>query len=154
MSLLRLSVSQSVKYLFHQNIKLVSLKTIHGTRIERFQPPTQLNLSGNAADNWKRFQQQFVLYLEAVDKSAASDKTKNAILLTIAGGEAPDIYNTFVFARQRGYQTCFTTAEIWCSLQSFKERDLWKIYLPSYSSKTIGTCRSFYHRFENQGKGL
>ena len=37
------------------------------------------------------------MHLEAVDKSNATDKSKNAILLTIAGSEALDIYNTFVF---------------------------------------------------------
>ena len=37
------------------------------------------------------------MYLEAIDKTSASDKTKNGILLTVAGEEALDVFNTFTF---------------------------------------------------------
>ena len=63
--------------------------------MERFQPPPSLELSGNVADQWKKFEQRFALYVEAIGKTDASDKTKNAILLTVAGDEALDVYNTF-----------------------------------------------------------
>ena len=67
--------------------------------MENFQPPSQLNLgSGNVVEKWRKFKQQFGFYLVAIDKSTAPDNSKNAILLTIAGEEALNVYNTFVFA--------------------------------------------------------
>ena len=67
--------------------------------MEKFQPPSQLNSgSGNVAEKWRKFKQQFGFYLVAIDKSTAPDNSKNAILLRIAGEEALDVYNTFVFA--------------------------------------------------------
>ena len=65
--------------------------------MDKFQPSSRLELSGNVATNWRRFSQQFNLYLVAIEKSTASDDTKNAILLTIAGTEAIDVFNTFQF---------------------------------------------------------
>ena len=60
-----------------------------------FQPPTALEFVGNVAANWKVFKQRFELYLEAVGKTTATDRTKVAIFLTVAGEEALSVYNTF-----------------------------------------------------------
>ena len=65
--------------------------------MDKFPPPPQLDFTGNVADNWKKFKQRFELYIEAGEKTTASDKTKNAILLTVAGAEAIDVFNTFTF---------------------------------------------------------
>ena len=63
--------------------------------MEHFQPPPALDFSTrNLAENWRRFKQRFELYLEAIGKSNAKNKTKNAILLTVAGDEAINVYNT------------------------------------------------------------
>ena len=61
------------------------------------QQPAELDLSSNVADNWKKFKQRFEFYIEAIGKGDASHKLKNAIFLTVAGGEALDLYNVFVF---------------------------------------------------------
>ena len=66
--------------------------------MNNFKPPSSLDLSaGNVKENWKRFKQQFNLYIIAIEKSAASDETKNAIFLTVVGPECLDVYNTFEF---------------------------------------------------------
>ena len=65
--------------------------------MDRFPPPSALEFSGNVAENWKKFSQRFDLYIEAIEKTEATDKVKNGILLTIAGEEALDVYNTFAF---------------------------------------------------------
>ena len=65
--------------------------------MERFPPPSVLEFSGNVAENWRKFIQRFDLYIEAIEKTEATDKVKNGILLTVAGEEALDVYNTFAF---------------------------------------------------------
>ena len=65
--------------------------------MEKFPPPPQLDFTGYVADNWKKFKQRFELFMEAGEKTTASHKTKNAILLTVAGAEAINVFNTFTF---------------------------------------------------------
>ena len=59
--------------------------------------PSPLELSGDVAGNWTKFSQRLEFYLQATGKDASSDKTKTAILLTVAGSEAIDLYNTWTF---------------------------------------------------------
>ena len=60
------------------------------------QPPP-LELSGNLAENWKRFKQRYTLYNTASGLSDKDDKTQTSTLLHIIGEAALDIYNTFTF---------------------------------------------------------
>ena len=60
-------------------------------------PPPPLDLTGDVAGNWKKFDQKLELYLQATGKDAANNKTKTAILLTVGGTEAIELYNTFTF---------------------------------------------------------
>lgn len=62
-----------------------------------FQPPSPLMLCGNVAENWKKFKQRFLLYLEALGSDKMSEKRKVAILLTVIGDESVEVYNTFTF---------------------------------------------------------
>lgn len=66
--------------------------------MEQFNRPPPLSFEGNISENWRRFYQQTDVYLTAADKAESADKTKIAILLNLAGVEALEVFNTFVFA--------------------------------------------------------
>ena len=66
--------------------------------MDRIPPPSHLDLSGNLSESWRRFSQRMEFYLQAIGKDKAPDATKIAILLSIAGEDALDVYNTFEFA--------------------------------------------------------
>ncbi|UYV75188.1 K02A2.6-like, partial [Cordylochernes scorpioides] len=57
--------------------------------------PSELALHGNVAENWRRFKQRLMLYLEATEKATKPDKLKVAILLNFIGEEALEVFNTF-----------------------------------------------------------
>lgn len=61
------------------------------------KPPEHLKLTGNVDSNWRTFKQQFRLYIEAMGLDSKPDARKVALLLTIAGPQAIEVYNTFVF---------------------------------------------------------
>jgi len=61
-------------------------------------PPAPLDLSGNIAENWKRFSQRFQLYLTATGASTNDDKQKTSLLLHVIGEDALDIYNSWTWA--------------------------------------------------------
>ncbi|XP_054260601.1 uncharacterized protein LOC128985236 [Macrosteles quadrilineatus] len=63
-----------------------------------FQAPQALDLSGNVSENWKRFKQRFMLYLEALGSDKMPERRKIAILLTTIGDAALEVYNTFSFS--------------------------------------------------------
>ena len=58
------------------------------------------NNLGNLGDNWRRFKQQFKIFLTASGKEedSVNDGVKVALLLNFAGEEAIEVFNTFVFA--------------------------------------------------------
>lgn len=58
-------------------------------------PPSPLELTGNVADNWKRFKQRFQLYLDATGASKKDEKQQTSLLLHIIGTDALEVYNTF-----------------------------------------------------------
>ena len=58
--------------------------------------PEELKLTGNVNENWKVFKQSFELYMLAIGLQG-NDKRKIALLLTVAGRSALDVYNTFTF---------------------------------------------------------
>lgn len=60
-------------------------------------PPSQMNFEGNIAQNWLKYKQRFLLYLEASEKTKKPGKLKVALLLNQMGDQAIDIYNTFTF---------------------------------------------------------
>lgn len=54
-----------------------------------------MQLTGNLADNWKRFKQRFNIYLAASGAGSGDEKLKANILLHVIGEDALDIYNSF-----------------------------------------------------------
>ena len=62
--------------------------------------PDRLKLTGNVDSNWRAFKQQFQLYISAMGLEDKPNARKVALLLTMAGPQAIEVYNTFVFASQ------------------------------------------------------
>lgn len=56
--------------------------------------PGPLSLEGSCAENWKRFIQEFEIYLISSEKEGKRDEVKVALLLHCGGRELLDIYNT------------------------------------------------------------
>lgn len=65
--------------------------------MDAIKPPGSLKLTGNLDTNWRSFKQQFELYIAAIGASETASKRKVALLLTVAGTEAIEVYNTFAF---------------------------------------------------------
>lgn len=65
--------------------------------MDSMKPPGPLKLTGNVDANWRAFKQRFQLYVSAVGLDSKPDERKIAMLLTTAGPEALEVYNTFTF---------------------------------------------------------
>ena len=65
--------------------------------MERLQPPSALCLTGNLSENWRRFKQQFQIYLTATGIDQKEDGIKASTFLHVIGPESLEIYNTFTF---------------------------------------------------------
>lgn len=86
------------------------------------KPPDPLRMSGDAGKNWKLFIQRFELFVTASDppEKPRSAKTKAALLLSIAGEEALEVFNTFTFAdseSREDYATVVAKFEQYCATQ-------------------------------------
>lgn len=65
--------------------------------MDSIKPPESLKLMGNVDSNWRAFKQHFQLYIVAVGFESKPDARKVALLLTVAGPQAIEVYNTFVY---------------------------------------------------------
>ena len=63
--------------------------------MDKLNPPEQLSLEGNVAENWRKWKQRFELFSAASGLSEKDDKIQSATLLHVVGPEALEIYNTF-----------------------------------------------------------
>ena len=63
--------------------------------MNQLPPPDPLDLTGNLAENFRRFKQSFEIYLVASGLSDKDDKVKANVLLHVIGQECRDIYNGF-----------------------------------------------------------
>ena len=61
------------------------------------KPPQVLNLEGNLAENWRKWEQRFNLYLVASGTGDKTAKVQASTLLHVIGPNALDIYNTFAW---------------------------------------------------------
>ena len=57
--------------------------------------PMPLTFKGNVAENWRRWIQQFRLYLNATGFDKKPQQKQCSTLQTVAGAEALEIFNTF-----------------------------------------------------------
>ncbi len=62
--------------------------------MEQFKSLLPLILSGNIAENWRRWEQRFSLYMTATGADEKDENVKIAILLHTIGEEALEVYNT------------------------------------------------------------
>lgn len=62
-----------------------------------FGPIDKLNLNGNMAEEWRKFQQfqKFENFMNLANLSRISEERKIAILLKLVGHDGVDLYNTF-----------------------------------------------------------
>lgn len=65
--------------------------------MEGLHPPPNLQLTGNVAENWRRFRQRFELYIAAIGADEKSEKMKASVFLHVVGDEALEVYNNFTF---------------------------------------------------------
>ena len=63
--------------------------------MEGLKQPNPLPLTGNVSENWRRWIQQFRLYLNATGRDKKSEQIQCSTLLAVAGVEALEVYNTF-----------------------------------------------------------
>ena len=63
--------------------------------MNQLPPPKPLSFVGNVAENWRRWIQQFRLYLNATGFDKKPAQVQCSTLLTVAGEEALEIFNTF-----------------------------------------------------------
>ena len=78
--------------------------------MDKLDPPEQLSFEGNVRENWRRWKQEFELYLVATESDGKSKKVKSSILLTCIGKRAREIYNTFTFANDEDKKSSPRTA--------------------------------------------
>lgn len=65
--------------------------------MESVKLPDPLTWTGNVDCEWPTFKQQFMLYLQVLGLDSKLDARKIALLLTFAGPQAVEVFNTFVF---------------------------------------------------------
>lgn len=63
--------------------------------MNQYRKPSELKLTGNVAENWKRFRQEFEIFLTASGLDEKSDKRKVMVMLNVMGSEGLEIYNQF-----------------------------------------------------------
>lgn len=68
--------------------------------MEHARPPSELNMDGgpvSRADAWKRWRQQFMLFMKASGVNSESPGVQASLLVNLIGPEGFDIYQTFTF---------------------------------------------------------
>lgn len=78
--------------------------------------PDKLKLTGNLAENWKRFKRSFDNFLVAAECNTKPDAVKTAIFLNTLGEEGNDVFDAFgLTAEQKAvYATVIQTFENFC----------------------------------------
>ena len=70
--------------------------------MDRLTPPKPLIVEGNLVKNWKRWKQDFTLYLTATEFTKKSNQVKSSLLLHCIGEKSREIYNNFTFDNEEG----------------------------------------------------
>ncbi len=70
---------------------------LHGVRMEYMKPPNILMSEGNLAENWRKWERQFKLFLVASGIGEKSAKVQASTLLHVIGENALEVYNTFAW---------------------------------------------------------
>ena len=56
--------------------------------MERLQPPSALCLTGNLSENWRRFKQQFEIYMTTTGIAEKENNIKSSTFLHVIGPES------------------------------------------------------------------
>lgn len=108
------------------------------TEMDAVKPPEFLKLTGIVDISWRTFKQQFTLFMQAVGLDDESDSQKIPLLLTVAGPQAIEVYNTFTFvdAADRGtYDKVIKKFDEHCSP---KKNDTYERYVFRSSTQSQG----------------
>jgi len=113
--------------------------------------PEALSFTGNVDVNWKSFKQRFDLYLLAIGAETKSDARKNALLLTCAGQQAMDVYNTLELPDEVEIKPA--TGEDAAVLQGPKYETVLKAFDNYCAPKTNETYERYIFRCRRQKEG-
>ena len=120
--------------------------------MDSFHKPSALNFEGNTSENWRRFKQQFDIYITASGCEKKDDAVKIAILLNFAGEDAIEVFNTFQFAEgdEKKLDKVLEQFEQYCNPRKnvvFERHQFWQI-----TQEDSETVDQFITRLKNKAK--
>jgi Arc/MetJ-type ribon-helix-helix transcriptional regulator len=120
--------------------------------MDSFHKPSALCFNGNTSENWRRFKQQFQIYLVASGSEDKDDPIKIAILLNFAGEDAIEVFNTFEFSAgdDKKLDKVIEQFERYCNPRKnvvFERYQFWKI-----TQRDSETVDQFVTRLKNKVK--
>ena len=86
--------------------------------MDKLSLPEQMSFEGNVTEKWCKWKQRFELFLAASGLSEKDDKVQLATLLHVAGPDALEIYNTFLWEHEGDERK---TAKIMVQFQAYCE---------------------------------
>jgi len=110
--------------------------------MDSFHKPSALSFDGNTSENWRRFKQQFDIYITTSGSEKKDDAVKIAILLNFAGEDAIEVFNTFQFAEgdERKLNKVLEQFEQYCNLRKnvvFERYQFWQRHVTQKDSETV-----------------
>ena len=120
--------------------------------MDSFHKPNALSFDGNNSENWRRFKQQYDIYLTASGSEKKDDTVKIAILLNLAGEDAIEVFNTFQFPEgdEKKLNKVLEQFERYCNPRKnvvFERYQFWQI-----TQKDSETVDQFVTRLKNKVK--
>ena len=120
--------------------------------MDSFHKPSALSFDGNTSENWRRFKQQFDIYVTASGSEKKDDTVKIAILLNFAGEETIEVFNTFQFAEgdEKKLNKVLEQFEQYCNPRKnavFERHQFWQI-----TQKDSETVDQLVTRLKNKVK--
>ena len=120
--------------------------------MDSFHKPSALSFDGNTSEDWRRFKQQYQIYLTASGSEKKDDSIKIAILLNFAGEDAIEVFNTFQFPEsdEKKLDKVLEQFERYCNPRKtvvFEKHQFWQI-----SQKDSETVDQFVTRLKSKMK--
>ncbi|OCT95534.1 hypothetical protein XELAEV_18013221mg [Xenopus laevis] len=84
-------------------------------RTDSLHPPALVKFVGNIEEAWKIFKQRLLLYMKATNTRTLPSVHKVALLLTIAGEEALQIFNSFQLGKYDYFKVVMGKFENYCT---------------------------------------
>ena len=120
--------------------------------MDSFHKPSALSFDGNTSENWRRFKQQFDIYITASGSEQKDDAVKIAILINFAGEDAIEVFNTFQFAEgdEKKLNKVLEQFEQYCNPRKnvvFERHQFWQL-----TQKDSEAVDQFVTRLKNKVK--